>query len=228
MAYSVLLADADGTLFDFAAGEKVAISTTFAAFHIPDTEENVSLYHRVNDAQWKKLERGETTQEKLRVDRFRDFLALTGYTADVHQLAAFFPAELGKQRILIDGAETFCREVSRHMPIYLVTNGISSVQRSRFTDCVLTPYLSGLIISEEIGYAKPHPAMLHAAMSAAGISDPRQAVMLGDSITADIAAANNAGVDSILFTNGKTAPEGHPATYTATTLEDAKAIILGA
>ena len=50
---------------------------------------------------------------------------------------------------------------------------------------------------------------------------------LGDSITADIAAANNAGVDSILYTNGAPAPEGHGATYVAADFGEALRIVLG-
>lgn len=227
MRYQVLLSDADGTLFDFKAGEKNAIAETFLHFGVPATEKNVALYHQVNDAQWKKLERGETTQQKLRIDRFREFLALCGHSADPEEMGAYFVDALGKQRILLPGAEDFCRRVSQHMPIYLITNGISAVQRSRFTGCVLTPYISGLIISEEIGHAKPHPAMIYKAMEEAGISDPRQAVVFGDSISADIAAANNAGVDSILYTNHAEAPEGHGATYVAKTFEEAEAVLLG-
>lgn len=227
MRYQVLLSDADGTLFDFKAGEKNAIATTFDHFHIPVTEENTSLYHHINDAQWKKLERGETTQQKLRVDRFQEFLEQSGYTADPVEMSKLFVTQLGQQRILLPGAEDFCRLVSEKMPIYLITNGISAVQRSRFTDCVLTPYISGMVISEEIGHAKPHPAMIHKAMEVAGVTDPRKAVVFGDSITADIAAANNAGVDSILYTNGADAPQGHGATYVARNFDEALRVVLG-
>lgn len=226
MRYQVLLSDADGTLFDFKAGEKNAIASTFTRFGVPVTEENVSLYHRVNDAQWKKLERGETTQQKLRLDRFVEFLALSGCKADAQQMCDIFVAELGQQRILLPGAEDFCRRVSERMPIYLITNGISAVQRSRFTDCVLTPYIQGLVISEEIGHAKPHPAMIFKAMEMAGVSDPSKAVVFGDSITADIAAANNAGVDSVLYTNGADAPQGHGAAHVAKGFEEALDVIL--
>ncbi len=226
MRYDVLLSDADGTLFDFKAGEKNAIAAAFSRFGIPVTAENADLYHRINDAQWKKLERGETTQEKLRVDRFREFLEQSGYQADPAEMSACFVEQLGQQRILIGGAEDFCRRISEKMPVWLITNGIAAVQRSRFTGCVLSPYISGMVISEEIGHAKPHPAMIFRAMEQAGVTDPRRAVVLGDSITADIAAARNAGVDSILFTGGGEAPEGHGATYAAKDYDEVLAIIL--
>ena len=225
MKYRILLADADGTLFDFHKGEAIAIAETFRRFDIPVTEENVALYSKANDAQWKKLERGETTQAKLRVDRFVEFFALTGLQGDPEAMSEEYMVQLGQQRWPSEGSIELCREVSQHMPIYLVTNGIARIQRSRFSGCDIAPYISGVVISEEVGKSKPDPAMLFEALRQAGIAK-EEAVLLGDSVTADIAAANNAGIDSILFTNGKSAPENHGASYTAQTLADACRIIL--
>ncbi len=227
MGYSVLLSDADGTLFDFNAGEENAITSTFALHGVPNTPENRACYHQANAEQWKLLEKGETTQQRLRTDRFRVFLSRIGHGADPGAMGETFVSELGKQRILLPGAEDFCRRISEKMPIYLITNGISAVQHSRFENCALSPYISGLIISEEVGHAKPHPAMIEKALADAGMSDPRQAVVFGDSITADIAAARNAGVDSILFTGGKPAPDGHGATHVARDYAEAERWILG-
>lgn len=226
MPCRVLLADADGTLFDFHRGEAVAISETFRRFGIADTPENLAVYSRVNHAQWLRLERGETTQERLRVERFEDFLRETGLAGDAHALCDCFVALLGQQRYTLPGAEMFCRRVSARMPIYLVTNGIPEIQRSRFGSCALTPYLSGLVISGEVGHAKPHPAMIFRALELSGCA-PGEAVVMGDSVTADIAAANAAGVRSILFTNGEEPPSDHGATHVARTYGEALDILFG-
>ena len=211
MPLRVLLADADGTLFDFHRGEAVAIGETFRRFGIPATPGNLATYSRVNRAQWLRLERGETTQQRLRVDRFTEFLRETRLDGDARALCDCFVELLGQQRYILPGAEDFCRAVSARMPIFLITNGISQIQRSRFGDCALTPYLSGMVISEEVGHAKPHPAMLYRALEMA---------------TADIAAANAAGIHSILFTEGQEPPEGHGATWVARTYQEALDILL--
>lgn len=220
MSFRVLLSDADGTLFDFSKGEAVAIAQTLRRFGLPDDAETIALYARANDAQWKKLERGETTSQRVRIDRFSDFLALGGFEGDAQALCDDYVERLGRQRWLLPGALELCRTVSARMPIYLVTNGISSVQRSRLAGCGLEPYLAGIVISEEIGASKPDPRMLWEALRMAGC-EPGEAVLLGDSITADIAAANRAGIQSILYTGGMPAPAGHGATWTANTLEEA-------
>lgn len=226
MKYRILLADADGTLFDFHKGEAVAIAGTLEKFGIPVTDESIAAYSRANDEQWKKLERGETTQARLRVDRFVNFLKAIGHKADPQEMSDDYVQRLSMQRWPFAYSQELCRRVSEKMPIYLVTNGIAQIQRSRFGDCTLTPYLSGMVISEEVGAAKPDPKMLFEALKIAGGIAAEEAILLGDSLTADIAAAKNAGVDCILFTNGKEIPENHTATWAVKTLEEACELIL--
>ena len=232
MAYELLLADADGTLFDFHAGERVALTETFAAFGVPVDDTIAALYSRVNLSHWKRLERGETTQPCLRVERFADCvrelraLGLPAPDAAPEALSETFIEALGRQRVPMPGAEAFLKRVSAVVPVYLVTNGIARVQRGRFEHSELRPYLRDLLISEELGHVKPDPFMLLEGMRRAGITDRRRVVMVGDSVSADIGAARNAGIDSVLFTDGCTAPADCGATYIAQTLEQAAALVL--
>jgi 2-haloacid dehalogenase len=232
MRYDVLLVDADGTLFDFYAGERIALTSALTAFDLPVDDAIAALYSRINLSHWEKLERGETTQEKLKTERFADFLAALcakGFRTEAVEppaLAKCYIAELGKQHVPMRGAKAFLERVAPHMPIYLITNGVAGVQRNRMETSNLRPYLRDLLISEEQGHYKPDPFMLLEGMRRAGVTDVRRAVMLGDSVTADIGAAINAGVDSILFTDGAPAPEDCGATYVALTLEAAAELVL--
>lgn len=232
LRYHVLLADADGTLFNFHEGERAALAETLAAFRLPCDEGVAALYSQVNQKHWKMLERGETTQQRLRVERFADFLQEMQSRGcalpmpEPQAMSLCFVEALSRQRVPMPGAEAFLQRVSAHMPVYLVTNGIARVQRGRFEQSELRPYLTDILISEELGHFKPDPYMVLEAMRRAGVSDLRRAVLLGDSVTADVAAAQNAGVDSILFTDGAPAPQGCPATYTALTLADAAGLVL--
>lgn len=227
MRYDLLLADADGTLFDFHRGEREALGQTLGAFGATADDETAALYRRVNLSHWKRLERGETTQERLRVERFEDFLrecraqGLPAPDADAKTLSACFVEALSRQRVPMRGAEAFLKRVSAAMPVYLITNGIARVQRGRFEQSELRAYLRDILISEELGHSKPDPYMLLEAARRAGVADPRRAVMLGDSVSADIGAAINAGMDSVLFTDGQPAPEPCPATFAVPTLEAA-------
>ena len=225
MRYQYLLVDNDNTIMDFNAAEAKALVELFASFGIPTDEETIRLYIHINEALWRALERGETTQARLKVDRFAQFLAAIG-RMDVRpeDMAAGYVLELAKHPDLLPGAADFIQALHGRMKIAIVSNGLSAIQRGRLSRCPLTPLFDAIAISEEVGAAKPDPKLLQAAMEMLGCTDKSQAVMMGDSLTADIQAAVNAGVDSIFFT-----PKGQQSdlpTYTVTSHEDALKILM--
>ena len=69
--YRYLLVDNDDTLMDFRLAEQHALGDVLRRHGIPDSADTLALYHGINQALWKALERGETTQAKLKVERFR-------------------------------------------------------------------------------------------------------------------------------------------------------------
>lgn len=224
MRYQYLLIDNDNTLMDFNAAEAKALIDVLTAHGLPTDNATVHTYHEINDALWKALERGETTQPLLKVERFRQLLAhLNRADVSAAEIAAEYAAGLGNHADLLPGAEDFIHAVHRKMKIALVSNGVSAIQRSRLAKCPLTPLFDAIVISEEVGAAKPDPKLLYIAMEMLGCTDKSQAVMMGDSLTADIPAAVNAGVDSIYFSpKGKTSDM---ATYTVFNHEEALKIL---
>ena len=110
------------------------------------------------------------------------------------------------------------------MKIALVSNGFSHIQRGRLSRSTITPYLDAVIISGEVGVGKPDPRMVEIALEALGCTDKREAVFLGDSATADIAAASAAGIAGIhLKADGSYSPK---ATFGVRTLPEAQALLL--
>ena len=226
MKYQYLLIDNDNTLMDFNAAEAKALIDVLNTYDLPTDAATVQAYHEINDALWKALERGETTQPQLKVERFRQLLRhLNRDGIDPAVMGAAYAANLGNHADLLPGAEDFIRALHGKVRMALVSNGVSAIQRSRLAKCPLTPLFDAIVISEEVGAAKPDPKLLHVAMDLLGCTDKSQAVMIGDSLTADIPAAVNAGVDSIFFSlKGKTSDA---ATYTAFSYDEALRILEG-
>ena len=226
MRYQYLLIDNDNTIMDFNAAEAKALVDVLRAHGLPTDETTIHTYHEINDALWKALERGETTQPLLKVERFRQLLAhLNRADIDPAVLGAEYAAGLGNHADLLPGAADFIHAVHGKMKIALVSNGVSAIQRSRLAKCPLTPLFDAIVISEEVGAAKPDPLLLEVALEQLGCTDKSQAVMMGDSASADIPAAINAGVDSIFF-----ALKGKPcaqATYSVLTHAEALSILEG-
>ncbi len=200
MRYQYLLIDNDNTLMDFNRAEAIALSEALVHYGFPADEATCALYHRINDAQWKALERGETTQARLKVERFELLLQELGrQDIPAKDMADYYEQRLSLRADLLPGAKDFIQAVHGKMKIALVSNGVSSIQRGRLAHCELTPLFDEILISEEVGASKPDPKLLEVGLQRIGCKNKRLAVMMGDSVTADIPAAVNAGVDSIYF-----------------------------
>ena len=229
MRFSLLLADADNTLLDFHAAEHAAFFTLAERFCLHADEAMFALYRSINHKHWALLHDGKTTSAKLRIARFADFAEAIGLqNADPQQLSDCFVEALGQQGAMVAGAEEFVKRVSRYMPVCIVTNGFAAVQKARFARSPLRPYLTDVLISENFSHAKPHPEMIQAALRRFAVNDPAQAVMIGDNEDSDIAAAVQAGTQSILFTGIASAPETTRASFTTGTLQAAGDWILKA
>ena len=72
----------------------------------------------------------------------------------------------------------------------------------------LRPLVDAVVISAELGVAKPDPAIFRAALDRLG-AGPDGALHLGDSLEDDVAGARAAGLEAVLVArNGAPAPDG--------------------
>ena len=227
--YDVLLCDADNTIFDFTKAEENAFAIACAHAGIDGAERLLPVYADINSAMWKLLELGGITQSVLRVRRFELFLTAIGRTdIDARDMGDTFADALGQQSVPLPGAVEAVARWSRVLPVVIVTNGISKVQHGRMEGSEVRHFISGMVISEEVGAAKPDPRMLELAMEKAGVTDRRRALMLGDSLSRDIAAAANAGVDACWFNpRGAKNAKGLPVRYEIRSLDEVDAILTG-
>ena len=198
MRYKALLIDNDETLMDFHAAEGNAIAQVNAFLGIDDPSAR-EHYSAINAKCWLDYEKGQITQEEVKVRRFREYLALYGVDAKPEEVTERYADALAEQCILLDGALDVLKAVSTKMPIALVTNGIGRVQRRRLEKGNLWGYFQAVIISQEVGAQKPEPQMVFAALKALGGIAPEDALLCGDSLTSDILAANRAGVDACWY-----------------------------
>lgn len=226
MRYDAILIDADDTLLDFKAAEQNALSRLLRALDL-DTEAARRTYHAVNDACWRALERGEMDQARLKVKRFEDFLARMGRRDDPASVSERYTDLLSREGGLLKGALECTRAIAARRPVAIVTNGIARIQHGRLAASGLMPYVSALVISEELGVAKPDPRMIFEALELLGGIAPGRALMVGDSLSSDIACARAAGVDACWLNRaGAKAPEGLPIAHEIADISQLKRIAL--
>ena len=226
MPYPYLLFDADNTLFDFDQAERNAHLLLCRAHGLAFSEEGYQLYHKCNADLWRDFDRGLCTKEYLLVERFRRYLAITGERADPEALNRDHLRALGEGAMLLPGAEELCRVLSRDHRLYLLTNAVASVQKTRFANSAIAPYFQGVFISEEVGGGKPDSAYFDYVFHAVPGLARDNALVIGDSLTSDIQGANNAGLPCCWFNpTGQPRPQGLRIDYEIRALEELYAIV---
>ena len=135
---------------------------------------------------------------------------------------------LGRQTQLLPGAEAVVRDLSSRFRLLLATNGIAVVQRPRFAGSSIRRYFEDVVISDEIGVAKPQTGFLEEAFSRMGEPSKSEVLMIGDSLSSDIAGGVNFGVDTCWFNPDGFALDGSPKpTYEIADLTEIDAIVAG-
>lgn len=225
MSYKAVLFDIDDTLLDFQTGNRNAVNQLMDELGYLHPQ-RYDQYEAVNLECWAALEKGEMTQAELRRERFIRFFARYSVPGDPLCAAERFVDLLGAQSILMPHAKEVVQELSAHIPVIIVTNGISTIQRNRIDKSPLKGLITNVIISEEIGISKPQPEIFMMALNPLGIA-PCDALMVGDGINSDIRGANNAGIDACwLNPSGLSLPDGVHAEYTIKDIRECVSITL--
>lgn len=226
LQYKTLLFDADETLFDFARAEREAISDTLTALGVQPTDALILAYSRINDGMWKRLERGEITKAALKTERFAVYAMENELSLDAKTAADTYVQCLAKKPYLFAGVTALCEKLSKTHALYIITNGIGSVQRSRFALSGLAPYFRDLFISEEIGAEKPARAYFDAVARRIKDFSPKDTLVIGDSLSSDIKGGIAAGLATCWYNKkGIIPPADVKPDYTVSTLEALSALL---
>jgi 2-haloacid dehalogenase len=224
--YPWLWFDADNTLFDYNKAETTALLKSFELFNLRFDERYMDSYRRINQDLWHLLEQQEIKPEVLRVRRFELFLEDIKLSASVEELAATYIEQLGLCFDLIEGAHEVLQALHVKSKIAIVTNGLTTVQRSRLVLSPIKPFISELIISEEIGAAKPHAAFFDIAFERTGNPPKSDVLIIGDSLSSDMQGGLNSGIDTCWFNPaGAQRPADLKITYEIRRLTEVLAIV---
>lgn len=207
--YSILLFDADNTLFNFDAGNRRAFSEVCRICHLTDTDELFHAYEAVNAEMWSAFDRGECTKDFLVVERFRLFLERAGLQADPVQCNKIHLSTLATNTVLLPHALEVCRTLAQTHSLYIVTNAVAAVQKARLAASDLRPYITDAFISEDAGASKPSVAYFDYVFSRIPGITRENCLLIGDSPSSDLQGANNYGIPCCWYNpRGLARPDG--------------------
>lgn len=219
--YRWLLFDADGTLFDYDRAELSALTDCLKEIGIHMQPEYLAAYRQINREMWQAFERGQTTPGALKVRRFELLLERIGVVHPAARFSERYLERLGASAELLPGAEGVVRALRARHQIAILTNGLKAVQRSRLERSTVRDCIDVIIISEEIGAAKPARAFFDAALARIGNPPVSEALMIGDNWSSDIQGAADYRMDCCWYNPGGHArPTELALTYEIRSLEE--------
>ena len=203
--YRHIFFDLDHTIWDFDRNAEEALHKLFVqheleALGLASAAEFIATYTRNNHALWADYHLGKIDKETLRQTRFSK--TFTDLGLQPNAVPATFEDAYVKlcptKTNLFPHAHETLSYLQQKYTLHLISNGFRESQDIKLRGSGLLPYFQHIIISEEVGFNKPHQGIFEHALNLAGATK-EESIMIGDSLEADIYGALNFGIDAIFF-----------------------------
>lgn len=200
MKYKIILFDADGTLYDFDKAAFEALKSSFTKYELNWTDDTFEVYEIENKKIWNDFEKGFITTDGIKTERFKRFFEVIGvFGIDSIQFSKDYLEFLSQNNYLLVQAEEIVKWSSEKFELAIVTNGLASVQNPRFMNSELRKYFKHIIISEEIGFAKPKKEIFDYTFEKFNNPSKDSVIIIGDNLTSDIKGGLDYGIDACWF-----------------------------
>lgn len=212
MKIKAVFFDLDDTLYDQHKPFFDAIQDVF-----PNLETKVSieeLYKRsryYSDLFWPDYTLGKMSLEDVRIQRIILALRDTDFIISKEEAIQFqnrYNSALSTIKPFPETNELFTKLAQCHFQLGMITNGPGKHQLQKIINLGLLQYvpLENVLISDDIGHAKPHPEIFREASKRIDLT-PDQLVYVGDSWKNDVIASIEAGWNAVWFNYRKRQPE---------------------
>ncbi len=210
-----LLFDLDDTITDFRTASDVAFDQVFgdiAREHGVTVERMREVYMGLFEEFYTMHLEGNINLEEFRVYRFSRMFEVLGLPVNDFflDLCVDFETRYGQALRTFPDALEVLAELGEVYPMALITNGPTDAQWFKIEKFGLEKLFDVVLVSGQIGVAKPDPGIFYVAMS--GIhSEHSNTVMVGNSLEHDFQGAINARVRFVWANHlGAPFPNGWP------------------
>ncbi|MDE5932052.1 MAG: YjjG family noncanonical pyrimidine nucleotidase [Lachnospiraceae bacterium] len=159
-------------------------------------ETEVAIYAAINDAHWKRMERGEITKKEVLLGRFTTLFKRLGITdINPEDFNEIYQDALGDVFFFQDEADKIIMKLKEQgYRQYIVTNGVNRTQAKKVRRSGLDKMVDGVFVSELMGYPKPRKEYFDACFTQLKGITRAECLLVGDSITSDMQGGINAGI----------------------------------
>ena len=230
--------DLDGTLLDHDAAELAALSKLYPTLLAGENEPQrwpafpdfAAAWHDSAERGWQRYVEGELDFAAQRTWRVQQVLAMQQDSEpdspplteqEVSDIFARYLALYEDSWSLYPDVLP-CLEALSAYPLGMITNGDGKQQRQKLQRTGIAEYFTSVVISGDIGVAKPEREIFDRSAQELGIS-PRELLFIGDNPQADVLGAIQAGWQCIWL--NRTGSEQTVAAATVTELTEVPNLI---
>lgn len=211
-----ILFDADDTLFHFDAF--AGLQRLFQQYDVQFSRADYDDYQAINKPLWVDYQNGAISALQLQHQRFESWAAKLDVTAQ--DLNSGFLSAMAEICTPLPGAVELLNALKGKVKMGIITNGFTALQQARLERTGFLGVFDLLVISEQVGCAKPHPAIFEYALTRMGNPARERVLMVGDNPDSDILGGINAGLATCwLNADGRAQPEGINPTWQVTSLK---------
>ncbi len=222
----VVFIDIDNTLLDFNKSSAQAIEKSFIEHNLPYSDHVFNTFIKTNVGLWQRIERGEFTREQLHQERWNMILKQLQLKYDGVKIEQSFLGYLYECAIPVPNALDLVKYLAKKYYLCTASNAPHDQQINRLTVSGIKPYVKQIFTSESLGADKPSKTFFDRCFERLDGAEPKECLIIGDSLTADIAGGKNYGLQTIWYNhNLEPLPQDKIYDYTVNSLMEITKIL---
>lgn len=223
MQYDWILFDADETLFHFDSFSGIKLMLERRDIEL--TDQTYQNYEKINKPLWVDYQNGNISAKELKHTRFKPWAEQLNTTPET--LNSEYMQAMADICRLLPGAKELIHSLVGRVKLGIITNGFSDLQTIRLERTGMAAHFEHVVISEEVGMAKPDCRIFEYALTLMGNPDKKRVLMVGDNPHSDILGGINAGIETCwLNCNKGEAPENINADVEVGSLKELQRFLL--
>jgi putative hydrolase of the HAD superfamily len=185
--------DVDDTLVDFGGAALAALE------HVLGAPADGALWHQLTEHHYGRYLAGAVDFPTMQLDRLAGVYAATGRAvpADLVEVDGRRLVELRARLRLFDDVAACLAELrAAGLHVAVVSNSDGPHQRAKLAAAGLEDAFDAVVVSGEVGVAKPAPEIFRHACTELGVT-PAETVHVGDKLDTDARGARDAGLHGV-------------------------------
>ena len=194
--------DADNTIVDHKECERQALEYLFKGIGVSYKQEYQEIFRPLDRDLWDGVALNKCSIPKELIPEYRFKVLFDKIHIEYNNYKKanqLFQDGLEQSVALIEKADEVIEYLyNKNYKLYVVTNGLIRLQKPRIINSTIADYFSDIIVSEEVGVAKPNPKIFDVLLQRSNLK-PNEAIVVGDSLEKDIQGAKNANIKSVWY-----------------------------